>query len=132
MGTRKGNTKAAEDGSHSDPRFTAAMKQLERMGMAGFNIGFTNDEADGPVVWWAQAIFDGRGYGAKGQESAGGPTPLIALMRLLELVMDGSTCTHCQRMAAVESEWRVDLPLRDVVCWYQYDPETEEFRRGCE
>jgi hypothetical protein len=130
MGQRK-KTKAPEDGSHEDPRFVAAMQQLGRTGMAGFNIGFANDEADGPIVWWAQALYDGRAYGAKGQESAAGPTPLIAIMRLLELVMDGSTCTHCGRMAAVESEWRVDLPLRDVVCWYQYDPETQEFHRGC-
>lgn len=133
MGTRKGNTRQAEDGSVKDPRFVAALKQLERTGMAEFNVGFTNDEQDGPVVWWAQVVYTkAKTPQTEGHESAGGTTPLIAIIRLLEYVVDGSTCTHCGRVAGVETEWRVSLPFGDAVCWYQYDPETEEFRRGCE
>lgn len=121
-----------EDGSPKDPRFVAALKQLERTGMDEFNMGFTDNEQKGPLVWWTQAVYSkNRTPHAEGHESAAGTTPLIAVIRLLEYVVDGSMCKHCERPAGIETEWRVTLPFGKDICWYQYDPSTQEFIRGC-
>lgn len=123
---------APEDGSAKDPRFVAAIKMLERTGITSFGIRYQDDEE--PVVWVAVVEYskERTPQTGDGAEAAGGMTPLMAVMRLLEQVMDGGRCAHCKRITAVETDWRNDMPLEDVVCWYRYDPETQGFRRGCE
>jgi hypothetical protein len=122
---------AREDGSPQDPRFFAAIRLLERTGMQTFGIRYQDDEK--PVVWVAVATWDKkRTPDLEGAEAAGAMTPLEAVMRLCEVVIDGGQCTHCKRAAAVESDWIGNMPLENAVCWYRYDPELQEFRRGCE
>lgn len=131
MGTRRGTKRAPEDGSPNDPRFTAGVKLLERTGMQTFSIRYQDDAE--PVAWVAVATWDEqRTPHMAGAEAAGAITPLKAVIRLCETVLDGGTCTHCGRTASVDDNWRDEMPLQDVVCWYRYDPETQEFRRGCE
>lgn len=120
-----------EDGSPKDPRFTAAIKMLERTGISSFGLRYQDDQD--PVVWVAVVEYSAeKTPHTNGAEAAGAMTPLQAVLRLCEQVMDGGECAHCHRVCAVETDWRNKMPLEDVVCWYVYDPETKAFRRGCE
>ena len=59
-------------------------------------------------------------------------TPLRAVLRLLDLVIDGGSCTHCGRQTFVSDDFTQSMPLDRLVCWYVYDPEVKTFRRSCE
>jgi hypothetical protein len=66
-------------------------------------------------------------------DSASAMSPARAGMRLCEQIINrGGVCKHCGRPGAVTEEWRVDMPLAEVFCWYVFDPETTTFRRSCE
>jgi hypothetical protein len=109
-----------------DPRLIAAVDLIGRTGAKSFAIRYSDDEQ--PVVWSAVADYgDGRA------EAAGALHPLVAVLRLAELLIDGGTCTHCGRPTGVHTD-RVpeSMPLDQFVCWYQFDPELSTFRRGCE
>jgi hypothetical protein len=56
--------------------------------------------------------------------------PLRAIFRLLDEVVDGGTCQHCHRPTGFE-ESMDPMPLDKLVCWYQWDPSTKKFQRGC-
>lgn len=64
-------------------------------------------------------------------EVGAGLDPTTALYRVAETLVDGELCKHCGRPTGVELS-PDGMPLDDVVCWYQYDPELATFRRGCE
>jgi hypothetical protein len=119
-----------------DPRFIAAVKLLERTGIRSFQIRYSDDEQ--PTVWLAVgewSIRDNRPVANGGRqtfEAAAALSPAGAVLRLCDQTLDGGTCTHCQRPTGVTDEWRGDMPLDELVCWYRYDPETQTFRRGCE
>jgi hypothetical protein len=119
-----------------DPVFIAAVKMIERTGVRKFEIRYQDDEQ--PVVWIAVGtwrIHDGRPVatcGAERYEAAAALDPVNATLRLLDEVLDGGQCQHCGRPTGATEEWRGDMPLADVMCWYRYDPETQSFRRGCE
>lgn len=107
-----------------DPKLLAAVKLLGDLGVAEFQIRY--DEEQDPIVW----VAVGR-WGAT-FEVAGGMTPISAITRLLGAVADGGLCTYCKRPTGITFEWEHDMPLSDIVCWWVYDPELEQFRRGCE
>jgi hypothetical protein len=121
-----------------DPRLTACIDLARRCGAQSLQIRYSDDEQ--PVVWMAVASFrigdDGfprASGGTEGHEAAGALMPLDATFRLVEQLVDGSVCRHCQRPAGVTDDWERQMPLSDVVvCWYVFDPETEKFRRSCE
>jgi len=126
-------------GGPEDPRFVAAAKLIERTGARSFQIRYSDDEE--PTVWMAVAEYhvgpSGKPVaknkpGRKTFEAAGGMTPLAAVLRLLDELLDGGECQWCHRPTGVTDDWQADMPLADVVCWYQFDPETESFRRACE
>lgn len=121
-----------EDGSPNDPRFTAAIEMLERTGIATFGLRYQDDEE--PIVWIAVVEYKAEKTPkiGDGAEAAAAMSPLQAVLRLCEQIMDGGQCSHCKRVCAIETDWRNRLPLEDAVCWYVYDPETQKFRRGCE
>lgn len=114
-------------GAPDDPRFAAAVDLIARSGAGGFQIRY-DDEQD-PVVWVA-VVTD-----ARGADAAAAMTPLGAVMRLLQRVVDpdrGAKCAHCGRPADVTDDW-ANAPATDVgVCWLVFDPETAKFRRSCE
>lgn len=134
-------TKAPLDGTPNDPRLGAAAKLIGRTGARSFQIRYSDDEE--PVVWMAvgEWFIDPKTHrpvaaGKKGAkqvfESAAGMDPLTAVLRLLDQTMDGGMCDHCKRPSGVTDHWQSPMPLADDVCWYVYDPETEEYRRSCE
>jgi hypothetical protein len=117
-------TTAPEDGSPNDPRFTAAITMLRRTGSTETQIRY--DEEQDPLVWVCVGKW-GEVY-----EAEAGMTPLIAATRLAERVSDGGTCAYCARPTALTDDWKSPTLMDDTFCWWVYDPETQEYRRGCE
>jgi hypothetical protein len=106
-------------------RISAAVALIGRTGAQGFQLRYSDDET--PTVWFAVAQYaDGRG------EAAAALDPLLAVLRLAERLLDGGTCTHCNRPTGFEPDRLEQMPLSALVCWYQYDPELRTFRRACE
>ena len=109
-------------GGVDDKRLPAACALLGHTGAAEVQIRYCEEEK--PVIWMAA------GRWGKRWEAAGGMTPLAAVFRLCDEVIDGGQCTHCRKPAGFEPS--IDpMPLSRFVCWYQWDPSTENFVRGC-
>jgi len=67
-----------------------------------------------------------------GWDAGAGPTPVLSVERLLDQLLDGvGQCKHCHRPTGVAHDL-AEMPLADHVCWYQYDPELNTYRRSCE
>lgn len=120
-----------------DPRFVAGVNLLGRTGAKSFQIRY--DEEQDPLVWVAVGEWDARilppmDPEAKGTrfECAGGLHPVTAVVRLLERVVDGGSCTHCGKPTGLSDDWTGALPFEKEVCWYVFDPEMKVFRRSCE
>lgn len=118
-----------------DARFVAGVDLLGRSGAEQFQIRYCEEED--PVVWIAAAHWTTeratRGRGPT-WDAAAGMTPWRALYRLLEAVLDGGTCTHCQKMVSVDDKpasAALDA-MNPLVCFFRYDPELATFRRSCE
>lgn len=101
----------------------ACVELIGRTGSREFQIRYSDDEQ--PVIWMAAARY------GEGWEVAAGMHALQAVFRLLESVIDGGECKHCHKPAGVTLGFDA-MPMRQAVCWYQYDPELKKFRRGCE
>jgi hypothetical protein len=110
-------------GDADDKRLPAAVDLLGRTGAAEFQVRYCDE--DGPVIWLAAARW------GKHWEAAGAMTPLLAVFRLCDEVIDGGQCQHCHRPTGFAPDLDT-MPLDAIVCWYQYDPERSTFRRGCE
>lgn len=121
-------------------RMMACVDLIGRTGAQGFQLRYSDDEE--PVVWMAVAGYKQAGDPKSGNpakrterihhEVGAGMTPDVAAFRLLETLIDGGKCTHCQRPTGVSDDWVGRQPLDDILCWYTYDPELKTFRRGCE
>jgi hypothetical protein len=107
-----------------DPRLPAAVELLGRTGAQGFQFRYCEEEE--PVVWMAMAEYPGAGW-----QVAAAMNPLVAIFRLCDQIIDGGRCTHCAKPTGFAAEFE-DMPLPEMVCWYQWDPELTTFRRGCE
>lgn len=105
-----------------EDRTRAAMEMIGRTGAAEFSIRYCEEEQ--PVVWIAAGRWD------KGWQAAGALEPLEAMYRLLNEVIDGGKCTHCERPTGFDPGTDA-MPLDQMFCWYQYDPSTKTFARGC-
>lgn len=109
--------------SRDDPRYEAAVDLIGRTGAQQFQVRYC-EEGKPPVVWIAAAQW------GEHWEAAGAMNPLHALFRLLDSVIDGGQCQHCRRPTGFEPS-ADPMPLDKVVCWYQFDPSTKRFARGC-
>jgi len=108
--------------TENDDLMVAAVDLLGRTGAGEFQVRYCEEEQ--PVIWMAA------GRWGKNWQAAGALSPLTAVFRLLDEVIDGGMCKHCGRPAGFEPS--IDpMPLNDMVCWYQYDPGTKKFVRGC-
>jgi hypothetical protein len=113
--------------SYQDDRFIAAVDLVGRTGAKSFQMRYCEEEK--PVIWMAigEWIRENKSVFEVGAST----NPLVALFRLLDEVIDGGICTYCGKPTGFEES--VDpMPLDQVVCWYQWDPERKVFRRGCE
>jgi hypothetical protein len=105
-----------------DPRFMAALDLLARTGMDEFQIR-QSDEGS-PTAWLAV------GRWGKHWDSTGAMNPVLAVFRLCDEMIDGGICQHCGRPSGFEPSMD-SMPLAEHVCWYQWDPSTRTFARGC-
>ena len=118
-------------------RLTAGVGLLGRNGAVRTQIRWSDDEQ--PVVWFAVATWRVTPPPLRGRrpvprehhKTGSGLGPLQAVLALCEAAIDGGTCTHCGRPAGLEPDSLDTMPADDVFCWYQYDPSTREFQRGC-
>lgn len=120
-----------------DPRALAGVQLLERTGASSFRIGYSDPDDGEPTVWYACATWErtAGGYRVKGtgrSEAAAAIDPVTAVMRLCEQVIDGGQCTHCHQRTIFLADTDDAGPLDLMGCVYQWDPELETFRRGCE
>lgn len=110
-----------------EPLFLAGVDLVQRTGAKSFAIRYQDDEE--PVVWIAVAEFN---EPEDAWDAGAGADPTQAVLRLLNQLVDGAMCTHCNRPTGVTEEWEGSMPFADEFCWYRYDPELKKFRRGCE
>jgi hypothetical protein len=110
-----------------DAKLIAAVDLLGRTGAKSFSLRYCEEEK--PVIWMAlgEYVRDGKTIFEVGAHT----NPLVALYRLLDTLIDGGFCTHCKRPTGFSEDPDV-MPLDEMFCWYQWDPERKTFRRGCE
>lgn len=110
------------------PLMEASISMIGRLGAADWQLRYQDDEQ--PVVWMALASFERDGGVV--HEVAAALNPERAAFRLLELLVDGGQCQHCQRPTGVTDDFAGEMLADELVCWYRFDPELKTFRRGCE
>ena len=119
-----------------DPRLTAGIAMLRRTGAREVQVRYQDDEQ--PVVWLAVASYGVENGvpvaegGDETHEAAAALDPVRAVLRLCERLIDGGQCSHCHRPTGFEPDSLDTMPLDKTLCWYQWDPELETFRRGSE
>lgn len=118
-----------------DERMAPAIALLGKTGARDFELRFSEPEEDlgGPIIWIAIATYlRTRGPLVEpAAECAAALEPEAAVFRLLDQVIDGGFCTHCKKTTGFDKGFGA-MPLSGLVCWWQWDPETKAFRRGCE
>lgn len=107
------------------PKMIAGIDLIGRTGADNMQLRWSDDEV--PKVWIAVALYSGGRFVV-----AAGATAEHAVLQLCEQVVDGGTCTWCKRPTAMEPASLDDMPAPGLICWYQWDPELETYRRGCE
>lgn len=112
-------------GPVADAKLTAGVDFIRRTGSKTFQLRYSDDEQ--PVVWIAVA-----GYPDERHEVDASLDPIRAVLRLCERLADGGQCVHCGRPTGLDPDTIETMPLNDLICWYQFDPELRTFRRGCE
>jgi hypothetical protein len=108
-----------------EPKMVAAIEFIRRTGARRVQIRFHDDEE--PTVWMVVASYDGDRH-----EVDASLDPTRAALRLCERLADGGECVHCHRPTGLEPDSLDRMPMDRAICWYQWDPELEKFRRGCE
>lgn len=111
-----------------DPRFTAAVDLIGRTGADSFQIRYSDDEK--PVIWMAVASYKVSDTEERSEVDAS-LHPVRAVLRLAERLVDGGICQHCKRPAGLDPDSIDKMPMDELVCWYQFDPSTAKFVKGC-
>jgi hypothetical protein len=124
----------------SDPRMTAGIDLLRRTGQRSFQLRYSDDEQ--PVVWMAVGEYGLDEHnrpvktgGETHHEVAAALHPVSAVLRLLELVLDGGQCVHCNRPTGIFPEREpptISALMEAAICWYVFDADSASFVRGCE
>ena len=107
-----------------DPRLPAAVNFIGRTGAASVQIRYCEEEQ--PVLWMTVATYRGGRH-----EVDAALDPVRSTLRLCERLADGGQCRHCKRPSGFDPDSLDSLPLDKLVCWYQFDPGTRKFVRGC-
>jgi hypothetical protein len=107
--------------------FTAGAELLAHTGMRSMQIRY-QDELE-PIIWMVVAEHerDGKPH----YSVCADLNPVMAMMRLCEMLVDGGTCTHCHRVTMFVVPGQGSM-LGEALCHYEYDPELKKFRRDCE
>lgn len=119
-----------------DPRWVAAIDLLRRNGAREVQIRY--DDEQKPIVWVTTASFSvingkpsNRGK-INAHQAGGGLDPMSSIFALCRACLDRrGKCNHCGKNTMFDETFE-SQPLEDFYCWYQWDPEMQTFRRGCE
>lgn len=106
---------------------------LTALGRAGaLTVQLRRSDVEPPDLWLAYCQRKLLPQAPATSEVAAGMSPEDAVYRLLERVLDGSTCQHCGRtIGVVEVE---DLPEDELIttlCWYSYRSSSKSIVAGC-
>lgn len=127
-----------DDALHA-PQFLAALDMVRRTGALEVQIRWSDDEE--PTVWFVTARHNvgpdrhprpPDEPGVRSWSVGAALHPYAAAIKLLEELMDGGTCAHCNRPSGVTEDFAGGMPFDTAICWYRFDPELATFRRGCE
>jgi hypothetical protein len=123
-----------------DPRMHAGIDLLRRTGQRSFQLRYSDDEQ--PVVWMALGEYgldeNNRPVKTGGDthyEVAAALHPVSAVLRLLEVVLDGGKCAHCDRATGIFPELEpptISTLMDAAICWYVFDADSARYVRGCE
>lgn len=121
------------------PQFLAGIKLIQGTGARSFRIGYSDPDDGPPDVWyvcveWGIDPATGRPLQTGGRishEAAAAMTPLKAVLRLCEQVIDGGRCAHCGEVSSFVPDGSIEL-LNETTCVVSWNPAVAEFRRGCE
>lgn len=108
----------------ADDRIKAAVDLIGHTGADEFQIRYSPED-EPPITWTAIARWRDH------WECAAAMNPLDAVFRLCDQVIDGGICQHCKKPSGFEPSMD-PMPLNQFVCWYQWDPSTKSFKRGCD
>lgn len=107
-------------------RLAGAINLLGHTGTRQVQLRYSDDEE--PVVWFAVAIYED----TKKWDVAAAAGPLRAVERLCEQLLDGGTCLRCNRPSGFDGDPYGVGPFDTIVCFFRWDPEANDYRRGCE
>lgn len=116
------------DEAELDERFLPAVEMIGRTGAKSFTIRWCEEED--PPIWMALASYE-QPRKTIHHEVAAALDPVQAVFRLCDQLIDGGQCLHCQRPTGFSPDFD-PMPMDEVFCWYQFDPELKTFRRSCE
>jgi hypothetical protein len=105
-------------------KLVAAVDLIGRTGASEIQIRHSPED-EPPISWTAIARWGSQ------WECAAAMNPLLAVFRLCDQVIDGGECTHCEKPSGFDSNMDA-MPMNQFVCWYQWDPSTKSFKRGCD
>ena len=109
-----------------DPKFQAGVELLAQVGSMHIELRTSLPKDDGVIVFVALV------HGNDGSECAAGSTPLGAVNRLLEWVIDGAVCVNCRRPSGFEYDPGVSTICEDTLCWFKLDPAENRYHRSCD
>lgn len=125
------------DDGRLNPKFIAALDAVRRTGAISVQIRYQDDEE--PVVWVvvAEHLRDARGLPVgRDREPAeqiwtvgGGLEPTTAAVRCAEQLVDGGTCAHCTKPAALDPDGDLHLP---GFCLLRWRAKTATFVQDCQ
>jgi hypothetical protein len=114
-----------------DPRFTAGLDMIRRTGARDVEIrwagGPEDEQVAGPLVWTVVVSYSDD----RAEADSAVASPVEAVLRLCERLIDGGRCVHCGRMTSFVPDLNTAV-LDQFSCVTAWDPELETFRRGCE
>jgi hypothetical protein len=107
------------------PQLVAAIDLIGHSGAKDISIRYCDEEE--PVVWMAIATYE-----RVPPQLAAALHPARAALLLCEQLFDGGICLRCNRRSGFEPDSLDTMPMDDLICWFQWDPELKVIRRGCE
>lgn len=116
---------SAKPSAVEDDRIVACIAMIGATGASQSEVRYSDD--NDPVIWMGISKH-GEHYSV-----AAGMTPLEAIFRLTELLIDGGECTGCHLPTGISDKWDgSEMLLEGQVCWWKYDAAEKTFLRGCD
>jgi hypothetical protein len=124
-----------------EPELLGALNLVRRTGAKQVQVRYSDDEA--PVVWIAVGGWfrgpDGVPVASGDEliyEAAAGPSPTVAMNRLLDQIVDGGVCPNCERPTGFIAKGEALPPegsaMQQMCCWWTWSDQDECYGRDCD